>query len=143
MTTTPSEEAIRAACAEAGISKTMFGYMSVHPPLDKAILTLARRIEAEQAAVPVATVHVTHGGYSMRLAIHSAHVLPEGNDIPPYAHPPTDRERVAELEAALNRQCDNMAFALNKATLPDQWYCKFTNELEQDRQALKGTGNVE
>lgn len=43
---------------------------------------------------------------------------------------------VEALRAALNRQCDNMAFVLNKATLPDQWYSKFSNELEQDRALL-------
>ena len=91
--TQPSETAIRAACAEAGVE---YGYVceTLNTSVKGAILALARRIEAEQAAVPVATVHVTHGGYSMRLAIHSAYVLPEGNDIPLYAHPPTDRKKL-------------------------------------------------
>lgn len=45
-------------------------------------------------------------------------------------------KRVAELEAALSRQADNMAFVLNHASLPDQWYEKFLNELALDRTAL-------
>lgn len=40
---------------------------------------------------------------------------------------------LARLREALDRQCDNMAFVLNRVTLPDQWYCKFSNELEADR----------
>jgi len=50
------------------------------------------------------------------------------------AHSPVDE--VARLREALGRQCDNMAFVLNKATLPDQWYCKFSNELQEARKAL-------
>lgn len=46
-------------------------------------------------------------------------------------------DEIARLREALERQCDNMAFTLNKATLPDQWYSKFSNELEQDRAALQ------
>lgn len=46
------------------------------------------------------------------------------------------RDEVERLIGALARQCDNMAFVLNKATLPDQWYCKFSNELGEDRAAL-------
>lgn len=46
-------------------------------------------------------------------------------------------DEIARLRGALERQCDNMAFVLNKATLPDQWYSKFCNELEQDRAALQ------
>lgn len=46
-------------------------------------------------------------------------------------------DEIARLREALDRQCDTMAFVLNKATLPDQWYCKFSNELEQDRAALQ------
>lgn len=46
-------------------------------------------------------------------------------------------DEITRLREALDRQCDTMAFVLNKATLPDQWYCKFSNELEQDRAALQ------
>lgn len=45
-------------------------------------------------------------------------------------------QRVAKLEAALSRQADSMAFVLNNASLPDQWYEKFLNELALDRKAL-------
>jgi hypothetical protein len=45
-------------------------------------------------------------------------------------------QRVAKLEAALSRQADNMAFVLNNASLPDQWYEKFLNELALDRVAI-------
>ena len=46
------------------------------------------------------------------------------------------RRRVAELEAALNRQGDNMAFIVNYVSIPDSWYEKFRRELEEDRAAL-------
>lgn len=46
------------------------------------------------------------------------------------------RER-DEARAALNRQADNMAFVLNHATLPDQYYSKFSHELAEDRSALR------
>ena len=46
-------------------------------------------------------------------------------------------DEIARLREALERQCDNMAFTLNKATLPDQWYCKFADELARDREALQ------
>jgi hypothetical protein len=45
-------------------------------------------------------------------------------------------QRVAKLEAALSRQADNMAFVLNHAGLPDQWYEKFLSELALDRTTL-------
>lgn len=49
----------------------------------------------------------------------------------------TDLEAlVGELGEALSRQGDNMAFVLNRVTLPYQWYEKFTTELEQDRATL-------
>jgi uncharacterized coiled-coil protein SlyX len=44
--------------------------------------------------------------------------------------------RIAELEAALTRQGDNMAFILNHMDTR-QWYDKFTSELAEDRAALK------
>ena len=47
----------------------------------------------------------------------------------------------ARLREALARQSDNMAFVLNNASLPDQWYAKFTDELAIDRAALKGVGS--
>lgn len=40
------------------------------------------------------------------------------------------------LREALARQCENMAFVLNRASLPDQWYSKFMRELESDKAAL-------
>ena len=45
--------------------------------------------------------------------------------------------RVAELEAALQRQCDNMAFILNRVDLHN-WHDKFERELAEDRAALEG-----
>jgi hypothetical protein len=44
--------------------------------------------------------------------------------------------RIAELEAALTRQGDNMAFILNHMEVKN-WYNKFTTELAEDRAALK------
>jgi hypothetical protein len=44
--------------------------------------------------------------------------------------------RIAELEAALTRQGDNMAFVLNHMDVKN-WYDKFTTELAEDRTALK------
>jgi hypothetical protein len=46
------------------------------------------------------------------------------------------QERIAELERALERQGDNMAFVINHVTIPDQWYEKFRRELDEDRAAL-------
>lgn len=54
-------------------------------------------------------------------------------------HRVTHAGEVERLREALDRQCDNMAFVLNKATLPDQWYCKFSNELQEARQALEAS----
>lgn len=48
----------------------------------------------------------------------------------------SDMDKVRE---ASNRQADNMAFILNHAELPKQWYDKFTKELAEDRQALAAT----
>ena len=44
---------------------------------------------------------------------------------------------IRELLEALERQCDNMAFVLSHAPMPDQWYDKFSEELVQDRGAIK------
>jgi hypothetical protein len=44
--------------------------------------------------------------------------------------------RIAQLEAALNRQGDNMAFVLNHMDVKN-WYDKFTTELAEDRAVLK------
>ena len=65
------------------------------------------------------------------IGAHTAVNVTTGKDILQEA-----TDRIEALETALSRQCDNMAFALNKATLPDQWYCKFSNELEDDRTML-------
>ena len=46
-------------------------------------------------------------------------------------------KRIAELEAALTRQADNMAYAVNNMNIPDRWYDKFMRELKEDRRALK------
>lgn len=43
---------------------------------------------------------------------------------------------VAALREALDRQCDNMAFVVNHATLPDPWLNKFSRELDEDCKAL-------
>lgn len=40
------------------------------------------------------------------------------------------------LRAALDRQCDSMAFILNHMSIPVAYYEKFTRELEEDRAAL-------
>jgi len=44
-----------------------------------------------------------------------------------------------ETKGALSRQADNMAFILNHMTIPDQWYEKFSRELEEDRAVLAKT----
>jgi hypothetical protein len=44
---------------------------------------------------------------------------------------------IARLREALTRQGDNMAFVLNHVSLPDQYFTKFTAELERDRAALQ------
>lgn len=46
---------------------------------------------------------------------------------------------IERLREALNRQGDNMAFALNNVTMPSQWYEKLTTELAEDRAALEAT----
>ena len=43
---------------------------------------------------------------------------------------------VERLRKALSRQTDNMAFVLNRVSLPVQWYEKFDSELTQDRATL-------
>lgn len=45
-------------------------------------------------------------------------------------------ERIEELEAALSRQGDNMAFVLNHMDTKN-WYEKFSIELAEDRGVLK------
>jgi len=45
-------------------------------------------------------------------------------------------QNVPVLLEALNRQCDNMAFFLNRFSIPDQWYAKMMRELEEDRAAI-------
>lgn len=45
-------------------------------------------------------------------------------------------DRIEELEKALERQCDNIAFVINHVTLPDSWHEKFQCELEIARAAL-------
>ena len=44
--------------------------------------------------------------------------------------------RVEELEAALIRQSDNLAFVINHVALPDAYLAKFIRELEEDRAVL-------
>lgn len=41
-----------------------------------------------------------------------------------------------ELMDELERQCDNMAFVVNHATLPNQWLEKLSKELEEAREIL-------
>jgi hypothetical protein len=43
---------------------------------------------------------------------------------------------IERLRAALTRQGDNMAFVLNRVTLPEQWRDKFERELAEDCAAL-------
>jgi hypothetical protein len=46
-------------------------------------------------------------------------------------HVPSKLSAVTE---AFRRQAANMAFVINHIQLPDAWYKKFTEELEQDRE---------
>ena len=50
---------------------------------------------------------------------------------------PMLKARIKELEAALDRQCDSMAFVLNHMDVKN-WYDKLTTELAEDRAAFKG-----
>lgn len=50
----------------------------------------------------------------------------------------TLRKQLENAREAFGRQADNMAFVINHMDLPPQWYEKFTKELEEDREALKG-----
>jgi hypothetical protein len=133
MTTTPSEEAIRASCAEAGVDPNVLGQDGYHWSTWQTILALARRIEAEQAAVPV----------KQRLYCETC-----GKDVPEVLcptcakwwddnAPTTDRDRIAELEAALrfyaNRPCNFEYGVVNECPYDDG---------ETARKALKGTGNA-
>lgn len=43
--------------------------------------------------------------------------------------------KLSEMRSALERQCDNMAFIVNHASLYG-WHDKFVRELEEDRRAL-------
>jgi len=49
-----------------------------------------------------------------------------------------DRARIAELEGALGRQTENMAFVLNRVDL-HKWHDRFEQEMTEDR-ALSHTG---
>ena len=42
-----------------------------------------------------------------------------------------------QLKAALERQGDNLAFVLNRVSLPEAWFEKFDRELQEDRKALE------
>jgi hypothetical protein len=44
--------------------------------------------------------------------------------------------RLSALSGALERQTDTLAFILNHVALPDQWYEKFTIQLNEDRKVL-------
>lgn len=44
-------------------------------------------------------------------------------------------DRIATLEAALTRQCDNMAFVLNRVDL-HAWHKRFEYDVARDRAAL-------
>ena len=48
-----------------------------------------------------------------------------------------DAPDVAALVKAAERQMDNMAFVLNHAEIPNGYYSKFIDELEQDRAAIR------
>lgn len=56
------------------------------------------------------------------------------SDLAALASPPVS-ERERELEGALRRQADNMAFVVNHASLY-AWHDKFVAELEEDRALL-------
>jgi len=45
---------------------------------------------------------------------------------------------IERLREALDRQCDNIAFILNRVDLPKTWFEKFDSELSEDRKALGG-----
>ena len=161
MTTTPSEEAIRAACAEAGIPLTAYGPRSI---VRDVLDALARRIEAEQAKVPVAhedaEISYTHkGDTSVRFIQYAKTPIPKwAVDVQP--HPPTDREklentptlllcqqreRIAELEAAL-RALVSQCWSVEKELTEVHHGIHYSGESEPltiARQALKGTGNVD
>lgn len=73
-----------------------------------------------------------------KFGVESNHTLPNLPEVYRLRREARDQaDEITRLREALDRQCDTMAFVLNKATLPDQWYCKFSNELEQDRAALQ------
>lgn len=44
--------------------------------------------------------------------------------------------RMRLLEMALDRQCENMSFVLNRVSLPDQWEKKFADEYVKDWQLV-------
>lgn len=48
--------------------------------------------------------------------------------------------QVSKLVSALTRQTENMAFVLNRVSLPEKWYAAFTTQLAEDRAALDGMG---
>jgi hypothetical protein len=96
----------------------------------KYLPSLARRIEAEAEAVACA-------GCEGKPAPENSPCTVCGLTAPPTQ--PDQSARIAELEAALRRQGGNMAFALNNFEMPYQWYSKFARELEEARQALKGS----
>lgn len=60
---------------------------------------------------------------------------PTGSALPIPTPAQPDTGDVAALREALERQCDNMAFILNRAQTYD-WYEKFCRELAEDRAAL-------
>ena len=92
--TNPSEEAIRAACEEAGVDPDA----NVRSPIarqiiGKLVLALARRIDAEREAEPVAWAYVNSDGECEQIDWGSsdlAAMAGEPGITPLYTHPPKE-----------------------------------------------------
>ena len=96
--TQPTEADIRAACEEAEVEDTDFTVsILLNPPpritpLGHALLALARRIEAEREAVPVAWMHTQEDRrfVSFKPVARDDDPLFSFTETPLYAHPPKE-----------------------------------------------------
>ena len=90
MTPQPSEEAIRKACEEAGLDYSRYDAGEYHTGTMDALLALARRIEAEREAVPVAWQYDHHKGFSLSTSRQPNLAKSGWTETPLYAAPPKE-----------------------------------------------------
>lgn len=122
-----------------GVSKKM---MKGFPTFSAALFS--QQDEIERLRARVAELDSDCGEYAKRMEVARTVIGEQGHIIQDLeAKLAAEKEqayltlcRVAELEAALLQQTDNMAFMLNRCDLPSQWFDKFDRELTEDRKLL-------